>query len=126
MQAKAVKGIAKKLPPGKKQSALYSLIQESIKLDKKEEKQYQKLIQANPVYKEAKMLESMKDVGREEGREEGVLIGREEGVLIGVLIGEILMVQRILKQNVYSQEELEDKSLDELNNILAEFEGKLN
>lgn len=114
IKAKAVRGIAKKLPPGKKQSTLYSLIQESLKLDKKEEKQYQKLIQANPVYKEAKMLESMKEVGREEGREEGVLIG------------EILMAQRILKQDVYSKEELKDRGIDELINILAEFEGKLN
>ncbi len=60
------------------------------------------------------MLESIKEVGIEEGREEGVLTG------------EILMAQRILKQDVYSQEGLKDKSLDELSNILAEFEGKLN
>ncbi len=43
-----------------------------------------------------------------------------------MLTGEILMAQRILKQDVYSQEGLKDKSLDELSNILAEFEGKLN
>ncbi len=76
------------------------------------------------------MLESIKEVGieegiligREEGRREGILIGIEEGILIG----EILMAQRILKQDVYSREELNDKNFGELNNILAEFEGKLN
>ncbi len=138
IKAKAVRGIAKKLPPGRKQSTLYSLIQESIKLDKKEEKQYQKLIRADPVYKEAKMLESIKEVGIEEGiligieegREEGRREGRREGILIGIeegiLIGEILMAQRILKQDVYSREELNDKNFGELSNILAEFEGRLN
>ncbi|MCP4353641.1 MAG: hypothetical protein GY795_49975 [Desulfobacterales bacterium] len=161
IKAKAVKGIAKKLPPGKKQSTLYSLIQESMKLNKYEEKQYRELIRTDPTYKEAKMLESIEEVGREQG----ILIGEilmaqrilkqdvystedleykgidelesilaeigkperlETGTQKGVLIGEILMAQRILKQNIHSQKELENKNLDELSNILAEFEGKLN
>ncbi len=36
----------------------------------------------DPVYKEAKILESIKEVGREEGREEGILIGIEKGMFI--------------------------------------------
>ncbi len=68
------------------------------------------------------MLESIEEVGIEKGIEQGIMLGTQKGVLIG----EILMAQRILKQNIHSQKELENKNLDELSNILAEFEGKLN
>ncbi|MCP4113610.1 MAG: hypothetical protein GY749_50145 [Desulfobacteraceae bacterium] len=69
------------------------------------------------------MLESIEEVGIEKGIEQGIVLGTQKGVLIG----EILMAQRqILKQNIHSQKELENKNLDELSNILAEFEGKLN
>ncbi len=76
------------------------------------------------------MLESIKEVGIEEGIEEGILIGKQEGILIGtrkgMLIGEILMAQRILKQSAYSQESLESKTVDELKIILSKIEAKLN
>ncbi|MCP4106870.1 MAG: hypothetical protein GY749_15245 [Desulfobacteraceae bacterium] len=66
IKAKAIKGISK-LPLGKKQSTLYSLIQESIKLNKDEEKQYRELMSTDPMYKEAKMLQSIEEVSIEKG-----------------------------------------------------------
>ncbi len=75
IKAKAMKGIAK-VPAGKKQTTLFSLIQESIKLDSKEEKQFRKLVRDNPMYKEVNMLESIEEVGIEKGIE----IGMEKGM----------------------------------------------
>ncbi len=48
-----------------------ALIEESIKLNEEEEKQYLKLIQDD--YKEAKMLQSVEELGIEKGIEKGVL-----------------------------------------------------
>ena len=79
IKAKAVNGIAG-IPEGKKRATLYSLIQESIKLDSGEEKQFRELVRTNPMYQEVKMLESVKEVGIEEGVEIGVEIGVEKGV----------------------------------------------
>lgn len=70
IKAKAIRGIAD-VPKGRKQSTLLSLINESIKLDSEEEKTFQQLIQADPSYKEVKMLESIEEVGYERGFEEG-------------------------------------------------------
>jgi len=72
IKAKAMKGIAK-LPPGQRQATLFSLIQESIPLNSGEEKEFQELVRDNPIYKEVKMLQSVKDVGIEEGIQEGRL-----------------------------------------------------
>jgi len=61
---------------------------------------------------------------KNEGIAEGRLEGRLEGKAEGKLIGEILMVQRILKLNLYSQEELERRNADELRRALAEIEDR--
>jgi len=55
------------------------------------------------------------------GIEKGEEIGRKEGVVIG----EILMAQRVLKQPIYSYADLETKNLKELEKILAETEIRL-
>jgi predicted transposase/invertase (TIGR01784 family) len=73
-----MKGISG-IPEGKKRATLYSLIQESIKLDSEEEKQFRELVRTNPMYQEVKMLQSVKEVGIEEGME----IGVEKGIGIG-------------------------------------------
>ena len=65
-----MKGIAG-IPEGKKRATLYSLIQESIKLDSEEEKQFRELVRTNPMYQEVKMLESVEEVGIEKGIEMG-------------------------------------------------------
>jgi predicted transposase/invertase (TIGR01784 family) len=79
IKAKAMSGIAG-IPEGKKRATLYSLIQESIKLDSEEEKQFRELVRTNPMYQEVKMLESVEEVGIEKGME----IGVEKGIGIGV------------------------------------------
>ncbi len=95
-------------------------------MNKDEEKQYRELLNTDPMYKEAKMLESIEEVGIEKGivigREEGI----EEGIEGGILIGKILMAQRILKQSEYSKEGLKGKTVDELRIILSKVEAKLN
>lgn len=74
IKAKAVRGIVG-LGEGKKRATLLSLISVSLPLNAEEEKEYRELIRNNPEYKEVKMLESVKEVGIEEGK----LMGLEEG-----------------------------------------------
>jgi len=64
-----MKGIAK-LPGGQKRATLFSLVRESIRLNREEEKQYQKMVRSDPLWEEVKMLESIEDVGYERGWEE--------------------------------------------------------
>lgn len=61
-------------------------------------------------------------IGREllnRGREDG----REEGEKKGILIGEILMAQRLLKYPFSAKEELTIKSIEELQDILRQLES---
>lgn len=66
-------------------------------------------------------MEKGKKEGLAQGRKEGRKEGREEGKLIG----EILFAQRMLKLTIYSEKELEQKSLEDLKSILENFEVKL-
>ena len=70
-------------------------------------------------------VEKGEKIGVEKGEKIGVEKGVKKGVKKGVLIGGILMTQRILRQPVYSQAELETKSLKELKRILVETEARL-
>ncbi len=56
--------------------------------------------------------------------QEGKTEGRAEGWAEGER-GKILLAQRILKQMIYSEEELKEKNLDELKRIFSELEAKL-
>ncbi|QTA81503.1 Uncharacterized protein dnl_38400 [Desulfonema limicola] len=56
-----------------------SLIDQSLRLDPEEDKQFKELIQDNPMFKEAKMLQSVEEVFIEKGKEIGVEIGVEIG-----------------------------------------------
>ncbi len=58
-------------------------------------------------------------------RKEGLEQGRKEGVEKGRVIGEILLAQRILNLIIYSQEELERKSLKDLKSLFQNMEAKL-
>ncbi|QTA84065.1 hypothetical protein [Desulfonema magnum] len=64
-------------------------------------------------------------IGIQKGEKIGIQKGIKKGRKEGVLIGEILTLQRILKQPVYSKAELEKKTLKELKSILAETEARL-
>ncbi len=71
--------------------------------------------------------------GRKEGRKKGLKQGLKKGFKEGFregrkkgrLIGEILMIQRILGHTDYSEEELESKNLAELEILFAEMESRL-
>ena len=56
-------------------------------------------------------------IGRREGKKEGIKKGK--------LVGKILMVQEMIRQSVYSEKKLEEKTLAELKKIFAEIKGKL-
>ena len=79
IKARAMKGIAG-ISEGRKRATLFSLIQESIRLDSEEERQFRELVRTSPMYKEVKMLESVEEVGYERGMEEarGMLESVEE------------------------------------------------
>lgn len=64
-------------------------------------------------------------IGLKKGLEQGRQEGRQEGIRKGTLIGEILLAQRLLQLTIYSQEELEQKPLDELKRLVETFETKL-
>jgi hypothetical protein len=101
IKAKAMKGISG-IPEGKKRATLYSLIQESIKLDSEEEKQFRELVQDNPMYQEVKMLQSVKEVGIEEGIE----IGVEKGIGIGRDEALETTAKNLLKNGWLSQQQI--------------------
>ncbi|OQX00635.1 MAG: hypothetical protein BWK80_61450 [Desulfobacteraceae bacterium IS3] len=71
------------------------------------------------------MLQSVREVGIEEGIEIGIQKGMKKGMEKGRLIGKILMAQLVIRQAVYSEQELEIKSIDELKRLLAETEMKM-
>ncbi len=63
--------------------------------------------------------------GWQKGQEDGWQKGREEGLKKGTVVGEILLAQRFLKLTIYSQEELELKSLGELQVIFQSMDAEL-
>ena len=55
-----------------------------------------------------------------------IQIGQEIGIEKGELIGEILLIQRLLKRSVNSKEELLQKNIDELKEIVNKLSIELN
>jgi len=119
IKAKAVNGIAK-VPQGPKRSVLYSLIDQSLRLKPEEEREFRELVQNNPMFQEAKMLQSIEEVGIEKGIERGI----ERGILIGLEKGEqkkaeetavkMLLSQWLNKEQISEITGLDRKKLDEL------------
>ena len=78
-------------------------------------------------------VEKGREEGRQEGREEGVQIGlekgREEGREVGreegVLIGKVQLLEQLLGQVATPTERLAGRSVEELNSLLAELQGRL-
>ena len=64
IKAKALNRIAA-IPGGKKRAVLVSLVEHSIRLTPEEETLFQDLVKNNPMYKEAKMLQSVEEVYEE-------------------------------------------------------------
>ena len=72
IRAKAIKGIAG-VEGGPRRSVLYSLIDHSLQLEPAEEKMFREIIQKNPMFQEAKMLQSIEEVGMEKGMEKAAI-----------------------------------------------------
>lgn len=93
-----------------------------------EQQCYQKLVQFEEAQK-MPYITTAERIGLKKGREEGRQKGRQEGILEGIRkgkrIGEILFAQRMLGLTIYSQEELEQKELDELEGLVEKFEKQL-
>jgi hypothetical protein len=108
IKAKAMKGIAK-VEEGNRRAALYSLIEESIRLNRDERKRYRDLLQEDPVYKEEKMYESVEEIILEKGQ----------------MMQEILASEQILNLKLFSDEEdLRWMSAGQLEDILEEYRAR--
>jgi len=79
IKAKAVNGIAKTAKTEKGKATLFSLVNHTLRLTPEEQKVYNNIIEKDLIYKEGKMLESIKEVGIEEGIEIGIEKGIEKG-----------------------------------------------
>jgi len=64
-------------------------------------------------------------IGLEKGREEGVQIGLEKGREQGALIGKIQLLEQLLGQAPTPTERLAERSLEELQSLLAELQERL-
>ena len=104
-----MKGISG-IPEGQKRATLYSLIQESIRLDSNEERQFRELVRTNPIYKEVRMLQSVREVGIEEGIEIGIEKGVEIGVGEGIEKGRFQALEetamKMLSSGVLTEEQI--------------------
>lgn len=70
-------------------------------------------------------IESARREGVEKGREEGVQIGLEKGREVGVLVGKIQLLEQLLGQVPTPTERLAGRSVEELDSLLAELQGRL-
>jgi len=111
IKAKAIKGIVG-LGQGPKRSALYSLIDHSLRLDPEEEKKFRSIIQENPMFQEAKMLQSIEEVGIEKGIDIGVEQGIEQGIEQTAV--NLLRSQLLNKEQISEVTGLDRKKLEEL------------
>jgi hypothetical protein len=102
IKAKAVKGIAG-VEKGPRRSVLYSLIDHSLPLDQDEEKAFQKIIQENPMFQEAKMLQSIEEVGMEKGIEQ-----EKEATAKKLLLSRWLTKEQILEITGLDRKKLEE------------------
>ncbi len=92
---------------------LYSPINHSLPLEPAEEKAFQEIIQENPMFQDAKMLQSIEEVGREKGREEGM-----ETAAIN-----LLRSQWLNKEQISEITGLDRKKLEELEKKLQSESG---
>ncbi len=115
IKAKAINGIAG-VENGPKRSVLYSLIDHSLPLDPVEEKTFQEIIQANPMFTEAKMLQSIEEVGMEKGLEKGLKEGMEKGMEKAAI--NLLRSKWLSKEQISEITGLDRKKLEELEKSL--------
>jgi len=64
--------------------------------------------------------------GLQKGRQEGLQKGQQEGLQKGELIGNITALQKVLKCQIATREELRAKTIEELQNILESLDKQIN
>ncbi len=97
---------------------LYSLIQQSLELNPEEEDKFREIIGKNPMFQEVKMLQSIKDVGREEGIDIGMEKGRKEA--------RKETARNLLLLNVLTEEQIAraaNLSIEEVTKLKQEMDG---
>ncbi len=112
----------------------YAIVEKFSKLTKEEIEKMLKLTPLDETVAGKELIQIGKSQGLEEGREEGLEKGlekgREEGLEKGLekgkLIGQIHMTQNLLKQERTPEEELIQKSKEELQNLLQQLQSQLN
>ena len=90
-----------------------------LKMSQEERKSYERYIHG--LISEKDVIETAKKEGHEEGHKEGHKEGREEGLDGGILIGKIQLVQEMRDLPVQSREELSQRSVQELEQILSDL-----
>jgi len=96
IKAKALKGIAQTEQNEKKRSHLVRLVDTYLPLTKEEREQFIEFVKQQSTYKEVYMIETIKDVGIEQG----IGIGREEGkdnLLANFIKAGMLTFEQIVK-----------------------------
>jgi hypothetical protein len=124
IKAKAFKGIAA-VEEGPRRSVLYSLIDHSLPLEPDEEKAFRKIIQENPIFQEAKMLQSIEEVGIEKGMDIGIEKGMDIGIEKGMETAAInlLRSQWLNKEQILEITGLDQKKLEALEKRLQSESG---
>jgi len=108
IKAKAINGVAG-VEEGPRRSVLYSLIDHSLPLEPEEEKTFRKIIQENPIFQEAKMLQSIEEVGMEKGMDitvmkllrAQVLTKEQIADIIGLNMEEVEALEKKLKERSF-------------------------
>ncbi|MDM8526157.1 hypothetical protein QUF80_22505 [Desulfococcaceae bacterium HSG8] len=85
-------------------------------MNREEEKQFRKLVQTNPIYKEVKMLQSVEEVGIEKGIEKGRNQALEETAK------NLLKADWLAKQQIAEATGLDIHRIDELAEFLKSQE----
>ena len=92
-------------------ATLFALISEAIKLDKKEQQEYDQLVLTSSPFKEAKMLESIEEYGIEQGIEQGIEIGTnntQKDIVFNMLKNGIGSVEQIVLCTGWSIEKVKN------------------
>jgi len=92
-----------------------------LKMSPEERKRYERYMHA--LVSEKDVIETAKMEGHKEGREEGHKEGKEERLDGGILIGKIQVLQEMRELPVLSREELSQRSVPELEQILSDLKN---
>ena len=100
----------------------YAILEKFSKLTREE---IQTMLKLTPL-DETVAGKELIQIGKSQGLEEGLQEGLEKGLEKGKVIGQIQMAQKLLKQEVTPEKELNRKNEEELQTLLQELQSQLN